>query len=168
MDFSDKFNTKLNPSEQRNFQTWLAGQSQTQMRDLSGDLSDYDLAGYWKSNKDKTQDIGGHLTDEFKKPNHPTFSNESHYHNAIDSEGGRFHGGSWEGSDKEGWSFIPSQTMLEKTHSIEALQDYMKDVEPDVELVLPTPYKSLGTKSVKSSDTEDIPLIEAKMFREEE
>jgi len=42
---------------------------------------DYDLQGYYKKYGDKAIGANGHLTDEFKKPNHPTFSNESIYYN---------------------------------------------------------------------------------------
>ena len=43
---------------------------------------DYDLAGFWKKNPTWTPNTPGvHMTDQFKKPNHPTFSNESQYYN---------------------------------------------------------------------------------------
>ena len=43
---------------------------------------DYDYRGFYKKYGNLTpQATNGHLTDEFKLPNHPTFSIESKYYN---------------------------------------------------------------------------------------
>jgi len=52
---------------------------------------DYDLRGFYKENPNFSAKEGEHMTDKFKKPNHPTFSNESKYYR----EGMK--AGKWEG-----------------------------------------------------------------------
>lgn len=43
---------------------------------------DYDYRGFYKKYGNLSpQATNGHLTDEFKLPNHPTFSNESKFYN---------------------------------------------------------------------------------------
>lgn len=87
------FETKLTPAEETNFQNWKAKYAPND----SG--ADYDLRGAFKAGL--TPDpASGHWPDTFKKPNHPTFSNESQY--AKDMPGKAGH---WEG-DK----FIPPGT----------------------------------------------------------
>ena len=140
-DWKDKFNTQLSPREEDKFQEWLASRSKTLGRDLSGDLNDYDLRGFWIAGGEATS---GHGTDKYKKPNHPTFSDESIYSGVPDNNGGRYVGGSWIGDDKKGWSFVPSQEMLSKTHSAGDMMDYFSKYEKDVKLVLPTPYAPIS------------------------
>lgn len=53
----------------------------------NSDNADYDMVGFNLSNGSKGSN--GHYTDEFKLPNHTTFSNESKY------SGGLFEGGKW-------------------------------------------------------------------------
>ena len=69
---ASKNNTKLTEIEERKFQRWLKKTGR------EGDLVDYDLRGAWKENAKES--AKGHLTDKFKKPNHPTFSVESIYY----------------------------------------------------------------------------------------
>lgn len=72
----ESYDTKLTPGEESQYQEWR--------KTLPGPLQseeDYDLRGYWKdpdTQKDGIKD-GQHFTDRYKKPNHPTFSNESMY-----------------------------------------------------------------------------------------
>lgn len=65
-----QFDTPLTPEEEARFQQWA--------RTLPANLQsteDYDLRGAWKA--DAKAAANGHLPDTWKKPNHPTFSNES-------------------------------------------------------------------------------------------
>lgn len=120
---SAKYNTKLNPQEELLFQGW----KQKNAPNDSGE--DYDLRGAYKadlSGKLK-RDSRGHTTDQFKKPNHPTFSDQSQYHG---KDG--FVGGKW-GDDN---SFTPSATNL-KMKSPQQLQEYFKAQEPQSKLNLP-------------------------------
>lgn len=69
---STTFETKLNDTEEVEFQKW---KKQYAPKD-SG--HDYDLRGAFKAGL-KPDSKTGHWPDTFKKPNHPTFSNESKY-----------------------------------------------------------------------------------------
>ena len=60
-----------------------------------------------------------HGTDKFKKPNHPTFSNESIYHGKNG-----FTGGKWE-KTKDGWDFYPSTTNRQFMN-IPTLKNYLR------------------------------------------
>ena len=66
---------------------------------MAGD--DYDMAAYIKKYGAPDQSKGQHLTDEFKKPNHITFSDESIYHSDETP------GGHWEKQDGQ-WHFYAS------------------------------------------------------------
>lgn len=70
--FDSKFNTQLSAQDERAFAAWKAKNAPSD----SGD--DYDLRGAFKSGltPDATT---GHWPDTFKKPNHPTFSDQSQY-----------------------------------------------------------------------------------------
>ena len=127
-DYTEHYNTELSPPEQDSFNGWMKDQSAKAGRDVSTDLYDYDLQGYWQKNVGDTEEgpqlSGGppetraHLTDEFKKPNHPTFSTGSIYHGVAGNEGG-----TWNPLDDEHYSFKPGATNLEH-RSPEELQDY--------------------------------------------
>lgn len=65
------YDTQLTPDKERNFQKWKA----VFAPDDSG--VDYDLRGAYQAGL--KPDAKGHWPDRFKKPNHPTFSNESQY-----------------------------------------------------------------------------------------
>lgn len=106
-------------------------------RDLSKDSYDYDLQGAYMQG---VESEGGHLPDTFKKPNHPTFSDQSIYHGGqIRVEGEKepftMEGGSW-GKDSEGDTFTPGSSNLH-FHTTEELIDYFKKNEPNAKLILP-------------------------------
>jgi len=71
-DFDEQYNTKLTVVEERKFQEWKGKHAPHD----SG--KDYDLRGAFKAGL-KPDPKTGHWPDTFKKPNHPTFSNESKY-----------------------------------------------------------------------------------------
>jgi hypothetical protein len=124
-DLSDQYNTELSEEDEKTFQRWAT----SNRRDK--DSYDYDMRGWWSENKDKKLPGGGeHFTDKYKKPNHPTFSDESQYHGKDGNEGGK-----WGGSEKEP-TFTPSKKMLEQT-TPQDLRAYFDKVEPEVTLVLP-------------------------------
>lgn len=68
----DDYNTKLNDVEEEQFKSW---KKQNAPED-SG--ADYDLRGAFKGGEAKDPDTG-HWKDKYKKPNHPSFSDESQY-----------------------------------------------------------------------------------------
>lgn len=81
--------TKLLPNEESNYQKWKSTLPQNLQYE-----GDYDLRGFYKENpKFNVTDPKQHLTDKYKLPNHPTFSNESKYYN----EQTKSQGGYWKG-----------------------------------------------------------------------
>ncbi len=121
-DYTARYNTKLNPAQESLFQAWAAKSGKL------GDLYDYDMRGQWQAGQSQKGDEHG--TDTFKKPNHPTFSNQSQYHGTDGHVGGV-----WGGTDTAP-TFTPSATNL-KMMSPAALQRYFRTREPDVRLVMP-------------------------------
>lgn len=87
----DDYNTKLDEGEEDKFQDW----KKENAPDDSG--VDYDLRGAYKADMQKDPE-SGHMGDRFKKPNHPTFSDESQY--ATGENRGR--AGHWVGNE-----FVP-------------------------------------------------------------
>ncbi len=118
------YDTKLSPVEEQQFQAW----KQKNAPNDSGE--DYDLRGLFKAGQGT--DARGHSTDQFKKPNHPTFSPQSQYHGV----GGNV-GGDW--LDHSGQSYyLPSATNLQH-RSAEDLQNYFTKYEPNTFLLPPAP-----------------------------
>jgi hypothetical protein len=90
---------------------------------------DYDLRSFYTEQPiaaEKFMSGKGHATDEYKLPNHPTFSTESRY-STVENPGG-----SWVEGGK-GWSFNASHANR-KNMSKEDMQKYFDEVEPDVKL----------------------------------
>ena len=92
-DMTDQYNTELSPEEQQEYDQWIQRNSARHGRDLSKDNFDYDTRGQFKDSRGADLPLG-HGPDTHKKPNHPTFSNESRYHGA----GGRM-GGQWDADE---------------------------------------------------------------------
>lgn len=120
-DFTAKYNTKLSPSQEREFQAKYPN---------TKDLYDYDLRGAFKAGAAKA--ANGHLPDTFKKPNHPTFSTESQY-----SGKDGYTGGTWSQrlGPVKGWNYTASPTNAQ-FHGVSGLNDYFKQREPDSTLIL--------------------------------
>ena len=124
---TDAYNTHLDTADEILFQVWATSHGRRH------DAYDYDIRGAWKAIVGGTMsmDARGHLGDMFKKPNHPTFSNQSVYH-GVDG----FEGGVWGQDAQGGDTFTPSKTNLENM-SPSALRRYFDMVEPNVRLILP-------------------------------
>lgn len=99
-----------------NYKEWLDYKSKLEGRDVSKDEQDYDLEGYY--NTLKANEGTGHMPDTFKKPNHPTFSDQSKYHVPVIRQGG-----TWSQD-----SFKPSTLNLENMPT-GAMQNYFNEVE---------------------------------------
>jgi N12 class adenine-specific DNA methylase len=127
-DMTDRYNTPLSDADEAKFQQWMKDRSKFAGRDTSSDLFDYDLRGAWKANAEQASN--GHLPDTFKKPNHPTFSDESQYNGADGHVGGQ-----WVPS-KDGPVFQASPTNVQNMGT-QGLRDYFKKVEPTAALALP-------------------------------
>ena len=119
--FYDKYNTDIPPEKLSAYTAWLLSEGSRQGRDLLMDRGDYDVQGYWLAGE--RPDERGHGTDDYKKPNHPTFSDESVYHGADG-----YYGGSWGNNE-----FVPGKTNLE-FRTPEQLAEYFALVEPGVRL----------------------------------
>ena len=120
-DFTNRYNTQLSPREEALFQDWLSTTGR------QGDLYDYDLRGAWKSGDVFKLDGRGHLPDTYKKPNHPTFSNESQY-----SGQDGFVGGHWSELPNGKYVFTTGNSpMISK----EGLQGYFTRNEPSAVLM---------------------------------
>ena len=137
--FKERFNTTLNQDEENAFQGWLKTESAKAGRDLSNDIIDYDLRGFFKETGGKPLS-GGHLVDTYKKPNHPTFSIESKYSGATDEKGVKYVGGTWGKGFK---SFTPSIEMMKLTHRPDAMSSYFHQAEKGVKLFFPSGTQNL-------------------------
>jgi len=130
----DQYDTPLEPLEKNEFNQWIRLKSKAKKKDMSLDMHDYDLKGYWKENVGMRPKTGTYLksleggnahgSDRYKKPNHPTFSTESKYHGKDGRQGGVWGEG----------TFTPSEEMKTRT-SKSQLEEYFKAREPNVKLV---------------------------------
>jgi hypothetical protein len=132
-DYTDRYNTKLPPDQERQYQQWLATLPMRQRNTF-----DYDMRGAFKAGAG--QAANGHFPDTFKKPNHPTFSSESQYNGVAGNEGG-----TWHQAPDGTWNFMVSGTNLSH-RTPEELEDYFKKAEPgnSVQFVTPTPRPDNG------------------------
>lgn len=121
-DFSDQYNTKLTPDEEKQFQKWAKESGREK------DVYDYDLRGAWKElqSGEMSEDARGHLGDKYKKPNHPTFSSQSIYANGD--------GGTWSVDAAGHDVFTPGKKLSEA--QADYLREYFARVEPGAVLNL--------------------------------
>lgn len=82
--YDQLYNTILTPDQEKVYQNWV----NSLPINLRGDY-DYDLRGAWLNGDVPSNNY--HFTDKWKKPWHPTFSNESVY-STPGAEGGRWDG----------------------------------------------------------------------------
>jgi len=136
-DFTERYNTQLSPEDEQKFNLWAQANNRVK------DSYDYDMRGaYQELMSGQTQQAdNGHFTDKFKKPNHPTFSNESQY-NGVDG----FSGGQWVETPK-GTSFAPGQSQS-KLWPADELGQYFKQTEPDITLMQPDRMDRIANGSV--------------------
>lgn len=131
-DMTSMYNTQLSPADEAKYQEW--GKQQAALRpdgrNPANDAFDYDMRGFWQKG-DAFAD-NGHAGDQFKKPNHPTFSNQSQYHGVDGHQGGVWGGG----QDGQPWTFTPSATNLQMNDAGD-LQHYFQTQEKGNQLILP-------------------------------
>ena len=123
-----QYDTAIPEARQKEYQQWMSQLPDENLRNTA----DYDLQGAFLAG---AKPEGGHLTDQFKKPNHMTFSTESQYSGRNGLVGGK-----WVMSPDKTWTFYASPTNL-KYHSAKELQDYFRRYEPKNKLVLPKEAK---------------------------
>lgn len=125
--YRDQYNTRLSPEDEAAYQAWA------KQNGRENDVEDYDMRGAWLEAKQKGQSLAdgrGHYPDTYKKPNHPTFSNESKYN----GEGGA-KGGAWSTTPDGRPMFTPGKDL--SPDEARRLQEYFAKVEPDAVLNLP-------------------------------
>lgn len=93
-----------------------------QIPEPTADNPDYDYTGYIAKYDIPDQSKGQHLTDEFKLPEHITFSTGSRY-SQPDIQGGQ-----WQSGGTDRWQFTPSAQNLRNTPA-GALGDYFRNYE---------------------------------------
>lgn len=116
------FDTALSPAQEAAFQQWLAKTGRGR------DLADYDMRGAYAA--DAQAAGNGHLPDTWKKPNHPTFSDESQYASQKSP------GGTWAQMQDGSWVFLASPTNLRGRDPSDLL-NYFQAREPGNAVVLP-------------------------------
>lgn len=97
------FNTPLKPEEQVRFAAW----KQQYAPQDSG--ADYDLRGAFLAGV--TPAANGHFPDQFKKPNHETFSNESQYAPDAPAKAGSWNGEIYTPNPSNGLSAFQQSTL---------------------------------------------------------
>lgn len=116
------YTTKLNPKEEFEFRQWYKKLADKKGLNPSFDAEEhyYDYRGFWK-NEDQygilNDNSDAHFTDRYKKPGHPTFSNESIY-----SKGNTI-GGNWVQDKNGNWLFNHSEYTKQYKNKT---KDYLK------------------------------------------
>jgi hypothetical protein len=118
-------NDKIMNDSNHGYTKWLAS-----LPSRLNESNDYDLKGYFDKYGPVKIQGEQHLTNEFKKPNHVTFSNESIYNNP------EHQGGEWRKAKDDKWEFVASPWNI-KNVGINSLQTYFKQNEPNSHLILP-------------------------------
>jgi len=130
IDLTDSFNTSLTPEQEAKFQAWAASAKEVLGRNLNQDLSTYDMRGLWKDEISQGMiegfKEGMHFIDTYKKPNHPTFSDESKYSSK------EYSGGKW----GEG-TFAPSKDQMKAGWDPKLAQQYFDRIKENIKVVTP-------------------------------
>lgn len=123
-------------------------------RSIDGMSYDYDMRGFWKDNQQFADN--GHGSDRYKKPNHPTFSDQSRFQ-GTPGPLGPWMGGHW-GRDAmqtpgagphgtpstQSWDTYTPSEQMQLTHSLEDLMRYFapgNPNEPNSRLIIPPSWK---------------------------
>ncbi len=144
MIFKEKYNTPLTKEEKIEYDAWVTSESKRQGRDITMDLGAYDIQGFWKSGDYMKMDEDNHGSDKWKKPNHPTFSNQSNYHN-IDG----YTGGTW----AEDGGYTPSEYTRELYDKNYYDRLFGREPNRPEYLKLPKKQDGNGEYKVESGDT---------------
>lgn len=115
----DNLRTKLNSKEAKSFEKW-----KSQLPDRLQDDRNYDLKGFYKQygKQPLPKEEEYHLTDEFKLPNHPTFSSESRYYNPETE----YLGGKWDNGIAN-WTYSPNSNLKQKVIERKSTEDIRRD-----------------------------------------
>ena len=97
---NDDYNTRLGPADEMAYRAWKM------LHAPKDSGADYDLRGAYSSDMQRDP-ASGHMGDRFKKPNHPTFSDQSQY--AVGDQ--RDRAGFWIGPEGPDQTFVPPTAM---------------------------------------------------------
>lgn len=121
-------NTALLESKEEQFQLWLADMKDQGIIHENDNSYDYDYRGYWQKYIDGNKmapvlEPGMHFPDEFKKPNHPTFSKDSIWARGAWEE----YAGTWDGE-----TYTPGRVSYPRTAQ-DTMREYIKEyqIEPE-------------------------------------
>lgn len=119
---TDVYDTPLTSAQEQDYQSKYGADASR----------DYDMRGYYSDNAAAAPNAEGqHYPDTYKKPWHPTFSDESMYSGVAGNQGG-----TW-GQDAAGKdTFTPGPTNVQ-LHGLLGLIDYFDKSEPDATLLMP-------------------------------
>ena len=120
---TNQYNTQLSPDDEAKFQDWAKANPNM------GNTYDYDSRGFWQAGAGQSDN--GHGSDQWKKPNHTTFSDQSMY-NGVDG----YQGGTWQQQQDNSYNFYPSSTNMQMTDPAQ-LQDYFNTVEKGNQIIFP-------------------------------
>jgi hypothetical protein len=170
-DYSDEYNTQLSPKAESVFQKHAF------LYPVLRDSRDYDSRGWWReqmmsggkrkyrrllANSKRSaawmgkrmprhdDETGGHFTDTYKKPNHPTFSTGSIYSNETTQGGTWKKTGQINASGRPMWTFSATAHNL-SMHPPDQLRQYWRDSGEENEghqLVMPSPQRPLQSPTV--------------------
>ncbi len=137
----DALNTKLSPEQETGFQQW---KQKNAPRD-SGE--DYDLRGAFLKGYTPSPE-NGHFPDEFKKPNHPTFSDQSKFAKDYPDLAGH-----WASDNK---TYIPPRGKIPmNTEMRQGNADFMANPTDAVNPVNdPSKMAGMGTQAIASLPTD--------------
>jgi hypothetical protein len=94
----DNFNTALPESRKAEYAEWAKV-------NVTDSGKDYDYVGAFLAGEGRGLSDNGHLTDRWKKPNHPTFSKDSVY--AVGAY--KKYAGTWKQQKDSSWTYTPSR-----------------------------------------------------------
>jgi hypothetical protein len=125
------YDTPLSSRDEVAFQIWAQNQRNAAGGKAINDLPVYDVRGLYLAVGGRTLKAGQHGTDRFKKPTHPTFSNESMYH-SLTTPGGRW------GNENGQPTFYATPFNVNTLGGPEAYQrKFLEETGGNVKLVMP-------------------------------
>lgn len=120
------YDTPLTPQQAADYNRWRAT-----LPPALQNTADYDLQGAYMASAQA--DGRAHMTDQFKKPNHMTFSDGSQYSTA------QMPGGQWVAAPDGSYTFWASQHNVQM-HPLLEMQRYFSEVEPGNRVIADIPY----------------------------
>lgn len=132
-----RFTTSLNPKDEESFRNWFSGYADSHGVDPDPDEPEhfYDARGWWKEADEQERfsvmsDPSSHLSDRYKMPGHPTFSDESVYHDPSRPEttgghwdGGYFRPSPWQREQRDRYVYDANERKMRQRYTESAFKD---------------------------------------------